>query len=207
MTLHKYLYCRNDSINKIDPSGLITAYATLTGMGSYAWSGVGQFGLVVDNKGNFGIIAIGGGGIGTPALFGGVSFAATSADTIYGLEGWGVTAGATIGPTWMPGVDVLFGLQRPPYWGLELNFGKTWTPTKSYGYNFEIHTQITHTSILGSVNVYDFLQGMGVDLSEIQDMKRKATDLCDFLDFIGQGEMVPLPPQYLAPIMGYFMEN
>jgi RHS repeat-associated protein len=58
LTLHRYLYCINDPVNKIDSAGLWAYYITGGFMGSLGLSAAGQAGIVWDDKGNWGIIGI-----------------------------------------------------------------------------------------------------------------------------------------------------
>jgi RHS repeat-associated protein len=136
LTLHRYLYCGNDPVNKIDLSGLWTFYVTGTGLASFGWSVVGQAGIVIDDKGNIGVIEIVGIGAGSPAASLGVSFGWTSAETIFHLRGIGCQIG---GSALTHGLEFLVG-GSDEYWGVEY----TWAPI-SAPIPAEIHGHITQT--------------------------------------------------------------
>ncbi|MBW8039617.1 MAG: RHS repeat-associated core domain-containing protein [Planctomycetes bacterium] len=142
LTLHKYLYCINDPVNKIDPTGLWTFYITGTGLASFGWSGVRQSGIVIDGEGNVGWINISGIGAGTPAASLGVSFGWTNADTIFDIQGIG---SATGGSALFGGAEYIFGKQRSGemYHGFEITIG----PTISPAYGVEIHGHVTYTQV------------------------------------------------------------
>jgi len=145
LTLHKYLYCATDPVNKIDPTGLWTFYITGTGLASFGWSGVRQSGIVIDDDGNVGWINISGIGAGTPAASLGVSFGWTNADTIFDIQGIG---SATGGSAIFGGAEYIFGKQRSGelYHGFEITIG----PTISPAYGIEIHTHVTYTKVYSS---------------------------------------------------------
>ena len=149
LSLHKYLYCRNEPINKIDLRGLWTFHITGAWLASFAAGATGQMGVVFDDEGNVGGMVVAGLGAGSPAAGIGVSFGLTNADTIYDLEAMGVQLGATVGPLLVPGFDVLFGgPSSNMYTGFEVTPGFTMTPTTAIGINFEIHTYVTQTMVI-----------------------------------------------------------
>jgi RHS repeat-associated protein len=143
LTFHKYLYCGNNPLNMVDPTGLWTLYLTGTAMGSFGWSGVRQSGIVIDDDGNVGWINITGGGAGSPAAGLGGSVGWTNADTIFDIQGTGLTLGGSyIGL----GGEYIMGKQRSGelYHGVEF----TWMPV---GTEIpEIHVQVTHTTVYES---------------------------------------------------------
>jgi len=143
LTFHKYLYCGNNPLNMVDPTGLWTLYLTGTAMGSFGWSGVRQSGIVIDDNGNVGWINITGLGAGSPAAGLGGSVGWTNADTIFDIQGTGFNLGGSyIGV----GGEYIVGRQRSGelYHGIEF----TWTP---YGTIIpEIHGIVTHTTVYES---------------------------------------------------------
>lgn len=145
LTLHKYLYCVNDPINRWDPQGLWTFHISGTAFVSFGWSVVRQSGIVIDDDGNVGWMNVTGIGGGTPAASIGATFGWTNADTIFDLEGIGCAAGGSL---FFGGAEYVFGNQRNGniYQGFDVSFGKTISPA----YSAEIHTHITKTKIYQS---------------------------------------------------------
>jgi len=143
LTFHKYLYCGNNPVNMVDPTGLWTLYLTGTAMGSFAWSGVRQSGIVIDDDGNVGWINITGIGAGSPAAGLGGSVGWTNADTIFDIQGTGCSIGGSyIGI----GGEYIVGRQQSGelYHGVEFS----WTPVGTQ--IPEIHGQVTHTTVYES---------------------------------------------------------
>ena len=128
----------------VDPTGLWTLYLTGTAMGSFAWSGVRQSGIVIDGEGNVGWINITGIGAGSPAASLGGSIGWTNADTIFDIQGTGLTLGASIG--WGGG-EYIVGKQRSGelYHGVEFTFNPVAAPVPA-----EIHGHVTHTTVYES---------------------------------------------------------
>ncbi len=161
LTLHKYLYCGNDPINRIDPFGLWTVHIQGVLMGSFIGSFMGQAGLVIDDDGNVGWIVTHNvhgitsdgapsapedwAGFGTPAVSAGVALGITNADTIYDLQGRGLSIGGSLGP--VTG-DFLTGEQRSgePYYGFEITFGLTYSAFGGLG-GPEVHSHNTMTTV------------------------------------------------------------
>jgi RHS repeat-associated protein len=147
LTLHRYLYCLNNPLNCIDPRGLKTEHVMLSGMFSIGVSSLMyQWGVVWDDKGNIGIITTHndpqpiegldpnpvegferewGLGMGVPAVSGGVAYGRTNADTIFDLEGPGISVGGSLTLGISFGVDYISGTQRnhEPYEGWEFTVG------------------------------------------------------------------------------------
>lgn len=144
LTLHKYLYCGNNPLNGIDPQGLWTLYLTGTAMGSFGLSGVRQSGIVIDDNGNVGWINITGVGAGSPAAALGGSIGWTNADTVFDLEGTGLSLGGSI--AWGGG-EYIVGKQRSGelYHGVEFTFSPVSAPVPA-----EIHVHVTHTTVYES---------------------------------------------------------
>jgi len=164
LTLHKYLYCGNDPVNGVDPLGLDTMHVQVSGMASLGFSAMAQFGIVVDDNFNIGTMITHnswrpietpppgftkwGMGYGLPAASVGLAFGWTNADTIFDLEGPGISVGGSIGsPLWGPslGADYLSGVQRDGqlYHGFEI------TPAMSVGsFGFEAHGHYTWTEVI-----------------------------------------------------------
>ena len=153
LTLHKYLYCLNEPVNCIDPGGLTTWHIMGSGLFSLGiWSGMYQTGIVWDDKGNWGFITTKndvqqdpegppgqgrGWGFGVPAAGIGGSYGKTDADTIFDLEGPGMSVGGTLGPI---GYDRIWG---ESYKGWEVTIGAT--PSAIPG--FEAHIHWTWTTV------------------------------------------------------------
>ncbi len=144
LTLHKYLYCINNPLNMVDPTGLWALYLTGTAMGSFGGSGVRQGGIVIDDDGNVGWINITGIGAGSPAATLGGSIGWTNADTIFDIQGAGLSLGGSI--VWGGG-EYIVGKQRSGelYHGVEFTFGLVTAPVPA-----EIHGQATHTTVYES---------------------------------------------------------
>jgi len=153
LTLHRYLYCGNDPLNRLDPTGLITFHITGTVMGSFGWSGIRQSGIVFDDKGNWGWINVTGIGGGSPAGNAGVSFGATSAYDIFELEKWGADFGASGSGEWLGlpisiGGDIIFGRK---WWGAQVTFSGSipdFIPC-------EYHTHFSHSKVYSFREIYD----------------------------------------------------
>ncbi len=138
MTLHKYLYCGNDPINKIDPWGLWAMYLTLTGSAQFVGAGGGQVGLTWDDNGNVGLITVENYGVGTPQQTLGASFGwSPVADTISDLAGWGWASGASAG--WL-GFEGFLGDNN--IWGYEVTMGHSIIPLPVEGHLFRTKTTI-----------------------------------------------------------------
>lgn len=148
LTLHRYLYCKNNPLNFVDPAGLWTFHITGSGMASFGWSGVRQSGIVIDDDGNIGWMNTTGIGVGTPGASLGVSIGLTNADTIYDLVGVGASVGGSYTAGLMIGVDLLFGTQRNGalLFGIEATGGAS-VPSFIPA---EIHTHVTHTTVYDS---------------------------------------------------------
>ena len=145
LTLHKYLYCTNDPVNKIDPWGLWTVHVGGTAFLSFGWSGVRQTSIVIDDDGNVGWMNVTGLGGGTPAASAGITAGWTNADTIFDLEGMGSATGAS---ALIAGAEYVFGRQRSGkmYHGFDVTVGGTISPA----YGIEVHTHVTKTKIYPS---------------------------------------------------------
>jgi len=143
MTLHVYLYCLNDPINKIDPSGLRAYYITGGFLGSLGISGAVQAGIVWDDQGNWGIIRIDSYGGGLPAAASvGMNFGITNAETILHLRGPGLAAGVGLSAGFFGwGAEYIWGEE---YQGVEFNIGAG----ISFPGNVEGHIHRTQTYIL-----------------------------------------------------------
>ena len=97
LTLHKYLYCMNDSVNKRDLTGEWVFYVTGTGMASGWGSRIRQSGLIIDGEGNVGWMNLDGVGVGSPMLSLGVTFGLSpNAKTIADMAGTFYSTGASI---------------------------------------------------------------------------------------------------------------
>ncbi|MBN2138452.1 MAG: RHS repeat-associated core domain-containing protein [Sedimentisphaerales bacterium] len=151
LTLHKYLYCGNDPLNRIDLDGLWTVHVMQQGMLSCAGSVTEEMGFVFDDKGNMGFITTLGWGGGTPAASFGGTIGLTNADNIFSLRGWGGAAGAggTIPFPLPSGGNFIFGGEgKDKYVGFEVNFGWTLAPL------IEMHAQATYTTVKPLLNIY-----------------------------------------------------
>jgi RHS repeat-associated protein len=153
ITLHKYLYCGNDPLNQLDPTGLITFHITGTVMGSFGWSGVRQSGFVFDDKGNCGWINVTGIGAGIPNASAGVSIGVTSAETIFDLAEWGGDFGASVSGDWVGlpvsvGGDIILGRN---WWGAQVTFSGNipdWIP-------LEFHGHVSHSTVYSFEEIRD----------------------------------------------------
>ncbi|MBW1933765.1 MAG: RHS repeat-associated core domain-containing protein, partial [Deltaproteobacteria bacterium] len=149
LTLHRYLYCRNTPTNMVDPSGLYAAYVTLTGMGSFGGSAVGQVGIAWDKDKAY-LIGIAGVGGGSPDFFAGVSF---------GIFPWAKNVSEILGPSvTMGGSGTLtFGSL-----GAEFMFGKRFGIERSVGFSspipLEIHSHVTSTQAIPLETVYEAMK-------------------------------------------------
>jgi RHS repeat-associated protein len=172
LTLHRYLYCRNDPVNQIDPQGLVTFHVQLATMFSFGNSYMGQFGFALDLEGNFGLMLTTSAnyenwreppGWGTPGASLGVAIGVTSADTIFDLEGYGWSLGSTVGVPLLGQVtvDFLVGRQRSgaPYLGVEVTPG--WSATA-----WEAHVQHTHTIVIPWKEVKEYFNEWKKQLEE-----------------------------------------
>jgi len=125
LTLHKYLYCINDPINRIDPAGLWAYYITGGFMGSFGLSAAEQTGIAWDDQGNWGIIGIAQVGGGLPAAASaGINIGITDAPTVLDLQGrgWAVGGSGSLG-FFGAGGEVIWGGGEPGYKGIEFSFG------------------------------------------------------------------------------------
>lgn len=123
MTLHKYLYCINDPINRIDPWGLRAYYITGDFMASLGYNVAAGMGIAWDDQGNMGIIGIEAEGYGSPAISGGISLGIipTESATIRTLRGPGWSLGGSYGPGFLNvGGKAIWG---EGYKGVEFNIG------------------------------------------------------------------------------------
>jgi RHS repeat-associated protein len=161
LSLHRYLYCLNDPTNCTDPQGLLTIHVMLSGMFSFGPSLMYQKGIVVDDEGNWGWITTSndphpiegfggrkwGLGYGLPSVSAGVAIGVTTADTIFDLEGPGISVGGSFNIFGLPfslGVDYIQGIQRSGeyYYGAEI------VPGISAGsFPFEAHGHATWTTV------------------------------------------------------------
>lgn len=159
MTLHVYLYCINDPINRIDPQGLWAVYITGTGMitgtpyNAYI-SGIRQSGIVFDEKGNIGWMNLTGYGGGLPTVSAGVSIGYShNASHITDFAGRFYSGGGSVTPIpwWNPffsvGVEGFYGPEKG-IWGVELILGGA--PPGG-----EVHGHKTDTTIYPIVNVFE----------------------------------------------------
>ena len=95
--LNRYVYCRNNPVKYVDPSGNVV-YGTGGGAsGGLALYGSLQGFYVSDDKGNRGFLAVLGigGGLGVSASINGFTF--PKMETIFDLKGFGGSAGAGFG--------------------------------------------------------------------------------------------------------------
>ena len=104
LTLHKYLYCGNDPINKFDPLGLYAMYFgyAVGGIGGLGPFGVGatyMYGIAFDDNGNVAPIQTVsfGAGIATKVAGPVLGLAFANANTIYDLKGYGKSVGSSFG--------------------------------------------------------------------------------------------------------------
>jgi hypothetical protein len=150
MTLHKYLYCQNDPINRIDSTGLTTYHITGTGVLSLlGFPRVSrQSGFVWDDKGNWGWMNNTGIGGGTPQISAGITIGFTTADTIYDLENWSTSIGGGWGNV---SGDILVGKGRngEGWLGLQGTVSGT-VPGSSFTGVPDMHGEAAHCTI------YDF---------------------------------------------------
>ena len=161
LTLHKYLYCLNDPINGMDPWGLWTFHVAGTFMMSGVQSGFWTGGIVFDDKGNVELMRTVGIGVGSPNISGGITFGATSAQTVYDLSGAGYSVGGGISPGWLSvGGDFIYGGE---YWGAEITF----SPTIPILPPVEVHAHITGTEV-GDFSFYEFYEWYENDVKERQ---------------------------------------
>ena len=121
MTMHKYLYCKNDPVNRIDPLGLNAYYITGGFLASLGYSLAGQVGIVWDDKGNWGLISTESTGGGVISMSGGVNIGITDAETILNLRGpgWAGGVGGNLGVLGAGG-EFIWG---KGYKGIEFNIG------------------------------------------------------------------------------------
>lgn len=143
-----YAYCNNDPVNNIDSLGLWTV--SISGTLSAAF-GLGislSFGIAFDDKGNFdwqysyavpsidNTVMVGGVGAGA-----GIAVQYTNAATVYDLYGPATYIGATAGPSWYVGGDIVsFSDASDPQMtidGFQLVTG--------YGKGFDVHVTESYT--------------------------------------------------------------
>jgi len=166
LTLHKYLYCCNDPVNATDFTGRATVHLMLSGMFSMGFSAIAQYGIVIDDEGNIGTIKTHndprmtdraapmgtfpedmdewGFGYGTPAISFGGAIGFTTADTMFDLEGPGISVGGSIGLGFGVGVDYIRGIQRNGEYYHGIEFTPQWT--QSMG-GLESHGHRTYTTV------------------------------------------------------------
>ncbi|MFX0066912.1 MAG: RHS repeat-associated core domain-containing protein [Candidatus Hermodarchaeota archaeon] len=150
LTLHVYLYCLNDPLNKIDPQGLWAAYVTGTGMVSYGVSFIRQSGFVFDEHGNIGWMNLTGFGGGSPAKTLGVSFGYShNASHITDLSGRFFSGGGSVPFPPIPGLsiggEIFYGPEKG-IWGFEIT-------TSTIG--LELHVHETETTIYPLFNAVE----------------------------------------------------
>jgi RHS repeat-associated protein len=123
LSLHKYLYCQNEPINRIDPWGLWTIQLTGTGWASFPGFPrfSGQGGIVIDDKGNWGWMNNIGIGGGLPTVGLGLTLGFTTANSIEDLRKWSGSIGGGYGP--LSG-DVMTGRGNngQNWWGFQLTY-------------------------------------------------------------------------------------
>jgi RHS repeat-associated protein len=157
LTLHRYLYCRNNPVNMVDPQGLWTFHIQGSVSATMIGSFVVQAGIVIDDNGNVGWMVtrsrlnIPGGyddwvGFGTPSVSAGIAIGGTNADTIFDLQGRGLSIGGSVKLPMLGMVtgDFLTGNQRNgnPYYGFEITPGFLLSPLLC-----EVHVQQTETTV------------------------------------------------------------
>jgi len=163
LSLHKYLYCQNEPVNRIDPAGLWVVYVTGTGMGSFGWSGVRQSGFIFDDKGNIALMNITGIGGGTPGAFAGMSIGWYPwAENIDEIKDIGVTLGGSgrLGGGSL-GLEFMFGRR----FGIEVSFGGS-IPADIIPVEF--HSHVTKTELYQKVNVGDLYENLEERLFEVK---------------------------------------
>ena len=109
-----FAYCSNNPVNNVDPLGLWTISISGTFSGVFGLGISLSFGFAFDDQGNFDwqySYAIPGvddtamvGGIGAGA---GIAVQYTKADTVYDLYGPATYIGASVGPGWYIGGDIV----------------------------------------------------------------------------------------------------
>lgn len=181
MSLHTYLYCRNDSINTTDPTGLYTGHVCGFALASFGWSVSRQSCIAWDDKGNLAWINVSGIGAGSPNASAGVSFGFTTATDVFKLRGWGGDVGFSVNIPPIPflsvGLDVIVG---QGYWGLQLTPAGSvpkWIPV-------EVHGHFAYTEVYSLEFIRDILEE---SMYEIQTLGEEYIWLTTY----GSLDMVP----------------
>lgn len=109
-----FSYCEQDPINSADSDGNTTYAIGIEGNAALALA-IGVAGqLVIDDKGNIGFIYAGSFGGGTPSAAANGILTITNAETIFDLQGLGITGGgsAAFGLPVSVGIDVVSGTSQ-----------------------------------------------------------------------------------------------
>ena len=111
---HMFVYCNNNPINRIDTNGLWTAGLSLSANGVFGFGISASIGFVFDGNGNFdwqySYVVPGVDDTSMLGIFGiSISLSAqyTKADTVYDLYGPATYVGASGGPFWFIGGDMV----------------------------------------------------------------------------------------------------
>jgi len=169
LTLHKYLYCGNDPLNRIDLAGLSASYLLGSFIGSIGTgSFVRQSGIVWDDQGNVGWMNLTGGCWGTANVSLGVSYGhSPNARSIKDMSGQFTSGGAS--SSWpfsllIPGLTVggeIFKAKGSDIWGWEFTIGgSALSPV-------EAHLHLTHTKIRPIGNWYTAVDEIDAYMSEM----------------------------------------